>query len=546
MRLINVKNLQLHEFYEESRIPKYAILSHTWSVDEVGLQEFEHLSTGGPNARDTRAKNGYLKIVAACSAAEASGLEWCWVDTCCIDKKSSAELSEAINSMFKWYSQSRVCMVYLNDMDVRTEAQSEKGEFPIPDTCRWFTRGWCLQELIAPQNMMFYDKEWNAVATKTDVSQLLSEKSGIPQSVLDDPNELSSIPVACRLAWASKRQTTRVEDQAYCLLGIFDINMPLLYGEGSKAFIRLQEQILQHHGDLSLFAWVPDEGQHKTYMDMFAPSTKQFAHSYDTYWTSQGNFHTQNVCSVGSRGVHMTRTRFQTRDPQYITEAPSDDLSLGCSSKALGPWILSLRMVGSGVYVRLRHGSGTDLTPGENWTLVDHNNIFIVPRINRDVLQSIESYHRASICIAPSAAKMARFAEAGPVEAFDFAGQRFLARDIFDFRAHIKFVPDYHHPEDFCIILMRLKSENINTRTAFLYMLPSKKWRHLITRRLFTSVDAQVHEAISLAGKPAAEATDMSELRVGRYTCYAHLHQVEIHGEPAYELITHCQEEEGP
>jgi hypothetical protein len=175
------------------------------------------------------------------------------MNRCCIDKSSSAELSEAINSMFRWYQKATVCYVYLADVS-RDMAQPNGYDHSEIARSRWFARGWTLQELIAPSNLIFYAKEWHRIGTKNDMCDFISETTRIDVEILQG-QDLELVSVAKRMCWASNRTTTRVEDIAYCLLGIFDINMPLLYGEGKKAFLRLQEEILKVSGDHSLFAW---------------------------------------------------------------------------------------------------------------------------------------------------------------------------------------------------------------------------------------------------------------------------------------------------
>lgn len=199
---------------------------------------------------------GWSKIKGCCSQAVLDGLKYAWVDSCCIDKTSSSELSEAINSMYQWYENSRICYVYLSDVSTVTGRDgdthhSHNSEF---QHSRWFTRGWTLQELIAPQRVVFYDRAWLEIGTRTYLENLLSDITGInPQHFLA-PRTAS---VAQRISWASKRQVTRVEDHAYSLLGLFNVNMPPLYGEGWKAFRRLQLEILGSSDDESIFAWNP-------------------------------------------------------------------------------------------------------------------------------------------------------------------------------------------------------------------------------------------------------------------------------------------------
>ncbi|KAF2438834.1 HET-domain-containing protein [Karstenula rhodostoma CBS 690.94] len=259
MRLINVLTGRLESF--TSMVPRYAILSHTWGADgdEVTFQEM--LVEPEDRLPRTTSKPGYEKILKTCEIAKSEnkklaetrtnyhglyhkddGIRYVWIDTCCIDKGSSAELSEAINSMYNYYREADVCLAYLSDMTTDPETFG---------TSRWFTRGWTLQELIAPSKVYFYDWSWTYRGDRVSFQETIRTVTHIAtfKNILD-------LPVAVRMSWASNRETTRVEDLAYCLMGIFDVNMPLLYGEGKKAFIRLQEEIIKQNPDLSIFAWI--------------------------------------------------------------------------------------------------------------------------------------------------------------------------------------------------------------------------------------------------------------------------------------------------
>lgn len=172
------------------------------------------------------------------------------MDTCCIDKTSSAELSEAINSMFEWYRKSAVCFALLEDVTCTHDTYSYE-DFAAS---RWFTRGWCLQELLAPDNLHFLNGDWVRIGSKYTLQKHLTQVTGIDANSLFTHN-LESIPVARKMSWAANRQTTRLEDMAYCLLGIFGVNIPLLYGEGQRAFIRFQEEVLKITNDQTIFAW---------------------------------------------------------------------------------------------------------------------------------------------------------------------------------------------------------------------------------------------------------------------------------------------------
>jgi len=206
MRLVNTST-GLSEEFIGTNIPAYAILSHTWGEEVVSYKDM----TANPSYRS---KKGYAKISMTCQLAKADGLQYAWIDTCCIDKTSSAELSEAINSMFQWYKVAEKCYTYLVDL------KSDNLWLENLAHCRWFTRGWTLQELIAPADVYFFDQHWNMLFRKSDRIDLLSNITGIDRGVLGTSRSLLSISVAQRMSWASRRVTTRVEDEAYCLLGI--------------------------------------------------------------------------------------------------------------------------------------------------------------------------------------------------------------------------------------------------------------------------------------------------------------------------------------
>ncbi|KAM5542828.1 hypothetical protein V8D89_003492 [Ganoderma adspersum] len=194
------------------------------------------------------------KVREACRVARANGYQYLWIDSCCIDKTSSSELSEAINSMYQWYSRADVCYAFLADVPAEEDLRRKDSKFRLS---RWFTRGWTLQELIAPANVLFLCNDWTFIGSKNSLASLVTEITNISYNALLRVEPLKEFSVAERLSWAARRQTTRVEDRAYSLLGIFAINMPTLYGEGEGAFRRLQEEIMRRIPDQSLFAWTP-------------------------------------------------------------------------------------------------------------------------------------------------------------------------------------------------------------------------------------------------------------------------------------------------
>jgi hypothetical protein len=355
MRLINIWTLEQKEFSARG-IPKYFILSHRWGRKEVSYKDYsKKRNLDGP---------GYEKILGACKFArlfafeeggrypfrhgkrknqkvppfheqwdtyenaaeflgvkntweiQGGGVSWIWIDSCCIDKRSTAELSEAINSMYVWYQRAQLCFAYLADVLEHDSAkQSEKGPF---EKSSWFSRGWTLQELLAPEYVIFCDASWDMIGHMckrcayrdssgcpdgdpegfghnllTEVSQI----TAIPETALADferPERIRFIPgnedarlrpsVAQIMSWASKRETTLPEDEAYCLLGLLDVQMPLLYGEGRYAFRRLQEEIIKNSRDQSIFAWreppwseAPDELGTGRFPGVLAESPEYFS-----------------------------------------------------------------------------------------------------------------------------------------------------------------------------------------------------------------------------------------------------------------------------
>ncbi|KAI0849305.1 HET-domain-containing protein [Daldinia vernicosa] len=330
MRLLHVYTRKLEEFNGDS-IPPYAILSHTWCKYEITFQD---LLKWGPKILD-----GYTKIDGCCRQAAKDGLDYVWIDTCCIDKSSSAELSEGINSMFQWYKRSKVCYIYLADVSAEDDPFEISSGFR---RSRWFTRGWTLQEILAPMELIFFDKAWNQIKigwlirvanpsrgqdlstlprqgkyfNRLDLLSLLSEITNIPKKALDT-GDLSKFCAAARLAWAANRKTTRIEDVAYSLLGLLEVNMPLLYGEGDKAFLRLQEEIIKSRNDDSLLAWgyrLRQNEHPKIYSDnVLARSPSDFTHCHS--FESLDNDETSPQVPLTTSHSAMTNIGIQTAIP---------------------------------------------------------------------------------------------------------------------------------------------------------------------------------------------------------------------------------------
>ena len=258
MRLINTKTFQLETFDNWENVPPYAILSHTWEQEEV---LFCDITTDVE-----KKKRGWAKILGASFEANRLGLLYLWVDTCCINKESSAELSQSINSMFAWYRDARICFAYMGDLH-----PDNLGDF---DKSRWWTRGWTLQELIAPVEVMFFAQDWDFVGLRSSSASRIAAITGIGEVILTGSQiaKLHDFSVAEKFSWAAKRRTTCGEDRAYSLMGIFGVNMAMIYGEGEQAaFYRLQKEIFEIYPDHSIFAW--DLGSR--YVDRLFSSTQK-------------------------------------------------------------------------------------------------------------------------------------------------------------------------------------------------------------------------------------------------------------------------------
>jgi hypothetical protein len=251
MWLLDVETLDLHQFVGDS-IPAYAILSHTWGLEEVGFSEMikpKHLESA-------QRQSGFHKIAMCCAQAQRDGYNWALVDTCCIDKRSSAELSEAINSMFECTNVPAAAMSICPTLRVVTR----------PFRCLVIVDGShaagpcknCLppRKLFSSQRIGLPSAQAIDLLSHIDLADDVSKITGIPTDFLISKKGLWQTLVAPRISWASRRKTTREEDHAYSLMGMFDISMPILYGEGlEKAFARLQHEIMRKNPDQSILSW---------------------------------------------------------------------------------------------------------------------------------------------------------------------------------------------------------------------------------------------------------------------------------------------------
>jgi hypothetical protein len=221
LRLIDVTTRQLVKVdeLEKKEVIEYGILSHRWlaAADEVKFEDIQSLEVA-------RKMKGFFKIDECCKLAKRDNLKYVWLDTCCIDKRSSAELQESINRMYLWYREAKVCYAYLKDTVLGPNPASTKAI----QRDEWFRRGWTLQELIAPKYMEFYDANWELLGTRSELKDGIHMVTHIDLKLLEGISELEDYSVAERMSWASGRTTFKIEDRAYSLFGIFDINIPML------------------------------------------------------------------------------------------------------------------------------------------------------------------------------------------------------------------------------------------------------------------------------------------------------------------------------
>jgi hypothetical protein len=238
-------------FVNDDNPPPYAILSHTWITTPTESHEVTYNELVAGIRKD---KAGYEKIRFCSERAAADNLTYFWVDTCCIDKSTSDELSAAINSMFRWYQGATKCYVYLSDVSMADEVTDAEASQTTWEEAfrrsRWFTRGWTLQELIAPVSVEFFTKEGKALGTRKSLEQVIHDITKIPIGVFRGQS-LAEFGVEERMNWVAERTTTMKEDKVYCLLGLFGVFLPLIYGEGEKyAKVRLREEIQKRQDGL--------------------------------------------------------------------------------------------------------------------------------------------------------------------------------------------------------------------------------------------------------------------------------------------------------
>ncbi|RPD54431.1 hypothetical protein L227DRAFT_350059 [Lentinus tigrinus ALCF2SS1-6] len=259
MRLLDTTTGEFRWVQDPRRV-RYAILSHVWAkkggVNYVPEQTYQDVCAIQESVPREELALPHLsrKIRHFCEVARNDGFNLGWADSACIDKTSSSELSEAINSMYNWYRYVGACYAILHDVSDTDDKEQRDEQFR---SSKWFTHGWTLQELLAPSVVLFLSDKWKVIGSKHTLAELIEDVTGIGRAVLTLEQPLEDVSVARRMSWAARRETSREEDEAYSLMGIFGVNMPTTYGEGRYAFIRLQEKILKHIPDQTIFAWGP-------------------------------------------------------------------------------------------------------------------------------------------------------------------------------------------------------------------------------------------------------------------------------------------------
>jgi heterokaryon incompatibility protein (HET) len=256
MRLINVRTLDLRKFNQHP--PRYAILSHRWiDEQEICLQDWEvYVANQDPLSSQIKCKSGFIKIQNACIQAQKRGFEWLWADTVCIDKRDNSEVTKSVNLMFSWYQSASVCFAYMHEVSNNNQRLKwTEDNAVVRKTPEWFTRGWTLQELLAPKKLLLSDQDWNCIGDRENCAQVITKFTGIPLSALCG-KDIQSYSYADRLAWAKGRQTTEPEDRVYSLLGLLGVSLPAVgYGIGLKAALWQLESAIEKQradGNLSL------------------------------------------------------------------------------------------------------------------------------------------------------------------------------------------------------------------------------------------------------------------------------------------------------
>ncbi|KAH7176232.1 heterokaryon incompatibility protein-domain-containing protein [Dactylonectria macrodidyma] len=514
MWLINTSTLLLEPFYSDDT-PAYAILSHTWEDSEVSFQEFAQASENW-NVK-IASKAGYRKIVATCQQALKDGYCYAWVDTCCIDKTSSTELTEAINSMFGWYRRSQICYVYLSDFMLDMgDFSSQQDQFDAHfRRCRWFTRGWCLQELLAPRHLRFFSQKWLEIGEKSSLSRLISDIAGVPEAVLvmHPKRDIKDFPIAVRISWIAKRQTSRTEDMSYSLLGILDVNMPMLYGEGPKAFIRLQEEIIRKYNDLSIFAWTGD-ATGSGFMPILAAKPSSFisdpAAHYGSDSRSRLGSRLSTHFSLTNQGVFFPNAKLQYQNavPQYHHHYLLDLNYRFTPFRGRGGsqrYIL-LQKIGPGLFIRL-HDTAERLRAFQKKPVTTpfYEPVCILHNLSQPLVRQLALWERYAVRLRWKGwEKLGRrfwhIRTAQPRASWDIPANQFLLEIASERYMHIEFVPGNYETnpdlEYFVLVIQVGDDKKRDPAKVSVQIVSAEIWRLNATTFGFRGKEALALEAL--------------------------------------------------
>ena len=548
MWLIEASTLSLEAFNGDA-VPPYAILSHTWEDEEVSFQEFIKASESQGNTSSITRKAGYRKLVAVCELAQREGYHYVWVDTCCIDKNSSAELTEAINSMFGWYRDSQICYAYLSDFEsgihfTDSSPQSQRKQFAaLLRKCKWFTRGWCLQELLAPIRTCFLNRRWEKIGTRHLLSRLISDITGIPPSVLTTPpkNKISNFPIAARISWISQRQTTRVEDMSYSLFGILEVNMPTIYGEGHAAFIRLQGEIIRKYNDLSIFSFVgrPNLGG---FMPILAQRPKCFVIDSSASPYKRESYHAGNQLgtqfSLTNQGVFFPNAtlRYQ-RVAGYRHQYLLDLHYLG---RHTGRRYLLLQKIGPGIFLRI-HNSKSRQSAFKKVAISGpfNESVRILHRVPRIMLlEGSSQWERNAVRLRwkPWDRPGRRFYHvrvAEPRANWDLAANQFLVQLGASPEMHIEFAPGCYSTNPGMksfILIIRVYKEDQNLKRIKAQIVSAETWNGASRTELG-------FRGNGLSEIPYAQGTETSSISIVGYDIKMRVDLVRERGQLDYHLI---------
>ncbi|TQS32791.1 hypothetical protein Golomagni_06884, partial [Golovinomyces magnicellulatus] len=359
----------------------------------------------------------------------------------------------------------------------------------------WFTRGWCLQELLAPHHIRFFNSNWEEIGTKNSLFQVISQFTGIPEAVLTSPpqNDVYEYPVATRISWIARRQTTREEDLAYSLLGLLDINMPMLYGEGKGAFRRLQEEIIRKYNDLSIFAW-PGLHAGNGFSPMLAPSPSCFARDIAPVEIenklgngAQIGDQLRTQFTLTNQGLYFPSVRLYTHilrkgGYQYLLMLDHKDATF--SGIAGTEWYILLQKVGPGLFVRCYQD------PAKSWlgrmAHPCHDSVCVIDRLTPPLTKQLSLWKRNAVCVRwkpwnKNGRRYFNMRAMEPKANWDHISGQFLVEMASEKHMHIEFVPGNYDTnpnyEYFVIAIQIIDKDTDNTKQRIaVQLINSKDW----------------------------------------------------------------------